>query len=218
VPGSTSKAFLPSRRRISWRFWLACLAAAGGALALVLLLRQPAFDERALRRVADVFERLTEGFSRGRLSYPLQPGPEAWRELEYLEGLPSALDPRTRGCAPTALALEERSRAFRAGARAPSLFQHAARLAQAQEGQDFVHGLSGQIPESAFRLGPDQQEVPSEPEERLRLLQERTDRMTIAARALAALRRSLVAAEEFSETCRAEGAAARAALDYLLAP
>ncbi|HOX45630.1 MAG TPA: hypothetical protein PK668_18670 [Myxococcota bacterium] len=170
MPSQNTKAFLPARRRPTWPFWLGCLALAGLGLALVLWLRPPAFNARTFLRVAEVFERETAGFSQAREDYPLQPGPEAWRELAYLEGLPAALDPRARGCAPTARALEERLRAFRAEARAPSLFQPAARVVRSQEGQDFVHGLSGQIPDSALRLAPARREVPEEADARMRLL------------------------------------------------
>ncbi len=218
MPVRRAMSTLPPPPRRAWRFWLALAALAGAALALALLLRAPAFDDRAFGEVAALFEEQTRGFAQGRRTYPLDPRPAARLELAYLEGLPAALDPRVAGCAATARTLGERLRAFRQEAGGPSIFQHAARQVRARQGQDLVRGLSDQIAEPPFLLGPGQREAPAELEARMQLLQERSERAEIAARALAALSRALVAAEAFARSCRAERDAARQALGYLLEP
>ncbi len=195
---------------MSWR-WMAALAAALAGLLLLLNWHsnRPEYDPDQLIELREIFDQRTKPVRRGELAYDLPKPDVARRELTYLSDLASLLEQQPIDCLATEQALLERHAAYQEDARA-SMFKQAHQAWAKGQGQDFVHDLSDEVSFGrAFRSRP---VTPTDPDAKLALLKEKTDRVELVDAGLAALDRLARAAEAFGQACPLESGALHTAL------
>lgn len=196
---------------MSWRVVTAMAAILAGLLIFLNWhSNRPEYDPEQLTELRQIFEQQTKPLRRGQLGYDLPKPDVARRELAYLADLATLLEKaQPADCLATEEALLERHAAYLEGAHA-SIFKQAYQIWAKGQGQDFVHNLSNEI--SFGRGFRSRSATPTDWDQKLALLKEKTDRVELVDAGLAILDRLARAADAFGQACPLESGALHTAL------